>query len=204
MLDLIGAPYGIRTRVSALREPKQHLSEFLWFSVCCKQDNDLTGLRPLGRTPSTERSTIISRGWKARVAGKRTLLTRAPRPQRPSGPLGHVRVDRLTSKQISDWLHALAKAPPRLRSKAGMKPRYRASNRRLKPGRDPLIKRRRLFKQTEPPLWSQAAIHAKRSVRYVSRKAISKILLNEFDAIAYDQVPNPMASEVQSARPPAR
>jgi hypothetical protein len=35
-------------------------------------------------------------------------------------------------------------------------------------------------------------------------KAISKILLNEFDAIAYDQVPNPMASEVQSARPPAR
>jgi hypothetical protein len=35
-------------------------------------------------------------------------------------------------------------------------------------------------------------------------KAISRILLNEFDAIAYDQVPNPMASEVQSARPPAR
>jgi integrase len=39
--------------------------------------------------------------------------------------LGHVRVDRLTSKQISDWLHALAKAPPRLRSKPGKKPRYR-------------------------------------------------------------------------------
>ena len=35
-------------------------------------------------------------------------------------------------------------------------------------------------------------------------KAISKILLKEFDAIAYDQVHNPMASEVQSARPPAR
>jgi hypothetical protein len=35
-------------------------------------------------------------------------------------------------------------------------------------------------------------------------KAISGILLNEFGAIAYDQVPNPMASEVQSARPPAR
>jgi hypothetical protein len=34
-------------------------------------------------------------------------------------------------------------------------------------------------------------------------KAISKILLNEFNAIAYDQVPNPMASEVESARPPA-
>jgi hypothetical protein len=35
-------------------------------------------------------------------------------------------------------------------------------------------------------------------------KAISRILLNEFDAIAYDQVPNPMASDVQLARPPAR
>jgi hypothetical protein len=34
-------------------------------------------------------------------------------------------------------------------------------------------------------------------------KAIGRILLNEFDAIAYDQVPNPVASEVQSARPPA-
>ena len=35
-------------------------------------------------------------------------------------------------------------------------------------------------------------------------KEMSRILLNEFDAIVYDQVPNPMASEVQSARPPAR
>jgi hypothetical protein len=35
-------------------------------------------------------------------------------------------------------------------------------------------------------------------------KALSRILLNEFDAIAYDQVPNPMTSEVQSARPPTR
>jgi hypothetical protein len=35
-------------------------------------------------------------------------------------------------------------------------------------------------------------------------KAISRILLHELDAIAYDQVLNPMASDVQSARPPAR
>jgi hypothetical protein len=35
-------------------------------------------------------------------------------------------------------------------------------------------------------------------------KALSRILLNEFDAIAYDQVPNPITSEVQSARPPTR
>jgi hypothetical protein len=34
-------------------------------------------------------------------------------------------------------------------------------------------------------------------------KAISRILLNEFDAIAYNQEPDPMVSEVQSARPPA-
>ena len=35
-------------------------------------------------------------------------------------------------------------------------------------------------------------------------KAISRILLNEFDAIAYDHVPNPMPAEVQSASLPAR
>jgi integrase len=39
--------------------------------------------------------------------------------------LGHVRLDRLGAKQISDWLHALAKAPPRLRSKAGKRLRHR-------------------------------------------------------------------------------
>jgi integrase len=39
--------------------------------------------------------------------------------------LGHLRVDRLTRKQIEDWHHALAKAPPRLRGKAGAKQRHR-------------------------------------------------------------------------------
>jgi hypothetical protein len=35
-------------------------------------------------------------------------------------------------------------------------------------------------------------------------KAISRVLLKEFGAIAYDQVPNPKASEVQSASSHAR
>jgi integrase len=39
--------------------------------------------------------------------------------------IGHVRLDLLTAKQISDWLHALAKAPPRLRSKTGKRARHR-------------------------------------------------------------------------------
>lgn len=38
--------------------------------------------------------------------------------------LGHILCERLTSKHIQDWLYALAKAPPRLRAKAGAKPRH--------------------------------------------------------------------------------
>jgi integrase len=52
--------------------------------------------------------------------------------------LGNVRLDRLTAKQISDWLHALAKAPPRLRSKAGKRIRHRQVNMS-----DPEVKRAR-------------------------------------------------------------
>jgi integrase len=52
--------------------------------------------------------------------------------------LGNVRLDRLTAKQISDWLHALAKAPPRLRSKVGKRVRHRDVNMA-----DPEVKRAR-------------------------------------------------------------
>ncbi|MEA2802441.1 MAG: hypothetical protein QOE49_2536, partial [Rhodospirillaceae bacterium] len=39
--------------------------------------------------------------------------------------LGAVRLDRLTSKQVKDWLYGLAKAPPRLRVVTGRKQRHR-------------------------------------------------------------------------------
>lgn len=39
--------------------------------------------------------------------------------------LGRLRLDHLTAKQLGDWLHALAKAPPRLRSKIGKRARHR-------------------------------------------------------------------------------
>ena len=39
--------------------------------------------------------------------------------------LGHLRVDRLTRKQIEDWHHALAKVPPQIRVRAGAKARHR-------------------------------------------------------------------------------
>jgi integrase len=39
--------------------------------------------------------------------------------------LGTVRLDRLTKKQIQDWLHGLARSAPRLRVRAGMKQRHR-------------------------------------------------------------------------------
>jgi integrase len=39
--------------------------------------------------------------------------------------LASIRLDRLTRKQIQDWLSGLAKAPPRLRVKAGAKQRHR-------------------------------------------------------------------------------
>jgi integrase len=40
--------------------------------------------------------------------------------------LGTVRLDRLTSKQVKDWLYGLAKAPPRLRVVTGKKQRHRS------------------------------------------------------------------------------
>jgi integrase len=52
--------------------------------------------------------------------------------------LGHVRLDRITAKQIGDWLHVLAKAPPRLRSKVGKRARHRDVNMA-----DPEVKRAR-------------------------------------------------------------
>jgi site-specific recombinase XerD len=52
--------------------------------------------------------------------------------------LGHVRLDRLTANQVGDWLHALAKAPPRLRSKVGKRVRHRVVNMA-----DPEVKRAR-------------------------------------------------------------
>ncbi len=40
--------------------------------------------------------------------------------------LGAIRLDRLTSKQVKDWHHGLAKASPRLRVKAGKVQRHRS------------------------------------------------------------------------------
>jgi integrase len=39
--------------------------------------------------------------------------------------LGRLRLDHLTAKQLGDWLHALAKAQPRLRTKTGKRARHR-------------------------------------------------------------------------------
>ena len=40
--------------------------------------------------------------------------------------LGSIRLDRLTSKQVKDWLYSLAKSPPRLRVAAGKKQRHQS------------------------------------------------------------------------------
>jgi integrase len=52
--------------------------------------------------------------------------------------LGRDRLDHLTAKQLGDWLHALAKAPPRLRCKIGKRARHRDVNMA-----DPEVKRAR-------------------------------------------------------------
>jgi integrase len=70
---------------------------------------------------------------KANVSDTRSKANGAIVPK-----LGHLRADRILRKQIEDWHHALAKAPPRLRGKTGAKARYREVD-----WHDPEIRRQR-------------------------------------------------------------
>jgi hypothetical protein len=67
-----------------------------------------------------------SRGWIARAEAERTLPTRAKARTHIRPKVGRVRLDHRAAEQLGDWLHALAKAHPRLRSKVGKPARHRA------------------------------------------------------------------------------